>query len=192
MANNNPKESRFFSTGIEIRSENGVNTLFGHAAVFNSRSLDLGGFTEFIKPGAFKRALSEKQNVVALFNHDSNMVLGRSTAGTLRMAEDDKGLRFEIDLPNTQLGKDLTESVRRGDITGCSFAFRTVKQEWRDVGGKTERDLLDVDLFDVGPVTYPAYPATDAAVRSMDEWKREQKPASLKRITRARLRLSEI
>ncbi len=166
------RERRIFKVDrIEVRAgENGAKTLRGHAAVFNSDSEPMYGFVERIKPGCFSRAIGE-DDVRALFNHDANFVLGRNTAKTLRLSEDDKGLAFEVDLPDTQAARDLVTLIERGDISGCSFSFRTLKDEWEysESGGTTLRTLLDVELFDVGPVTFPAYPATDVSVRSMEE-----------------------
>lgn len=156
---------------VEIRAgENGKRTLSGHAAVFNSNSEPMYGFTERIKPGCFSRAIKE-DDVRALFNHDSNLVLGRNVAKTLRLSEDDQGLAFDVDLPDTQAARDLATLIERGDISGCSFSFRTLKDEWEYAadGGTTLRTLIDVELFDVGPVTFPAYPATDVSVRALED-----------------------
>jgi HK97 family phage prohead protease len=156
---------------VEIRAgDNGVKTLAGHAAVFNSDSEPMYGFTERIKPGAFTRAIKE-DDVRALFNHDANYVLGRNKAKTLRLAEDDQGLAFEVDLPDTQAARDVATLIERGDVSGCSFSFRTVKDEWEysQDGTTALRTLIDVELFDVGPVVWPAYPATDVSVRSIED-----------------------
>jgi HK97 family phage prohead protease len=156
---------------VEIRKgDNGLRTLAGHAAVFNSNSEPMYGFTERIKPGCFSRAIKE-DDVRALFNHDSNLVLGRNTAKTLRLSEDKEGLAFECDLPDTQAARDVATLIERGDISGCSFSFRTLKDEWdySPDGATTMRTLIDVELFDVGPVTFPAYPATDVSVRSLED-----------------------
>jgi HK97 family phage prohead protease len=125
--------------------------------------------TERILPGAFDKAVRE-DDVRALFNHSPDMVLGRSTAGTLRLSVDARGLRYEIDPPDTSTARDLLESLKRGDVSGSSFAFNirgeNVRKEAKPDGGfRYVRELTDVQLFDVGPVTYPAYPATDAGVR---------------------------
>jgi uncharacterized protein len=184
------RERRIFKVDrIEVRAagENGVRTLAGYAAVFNSDSEPMYGFTERIRPGCFARAIKE-DDVRGLFNHDPNFVLGRNTAKTLRLSEDDKGLSFEIDLnPDDPDAAKVAAKVARGDVSGCSFSFRTLKDEWEysETGGTTLRTLIDVELFDVGPVTFPAYPATDVSVRSMEdvaaEGKRrlaEQSPAA--------------
>lgn len=140
----------------------------GYAAVFNKLSEDLGGFQEKIAPGAFAKSLL-KADVRALWNHDPNYPLGRSKAGTLTLAEDQTGLQFAIDPPDTQYARDLITSMKRGDVDQMSFGFRTIKDQWEENGNKVTRTLLEVDLYDVSPVTYPAYPQTSAQVRSAFE-----------------------
>ncbi|MFF3062630.1 HK97 family phage prohead protease [Streptomyces sp. NPDC057909] len=138
--------------------QDGGTVVTGYAAKFNTRSQDLGGFVETIAPGAFTRALEESHDVRALINHDPNLVLGRTTAGTLRLTQDDIGLRYEVDLPNTTAAKDLTESLKRKDISQSSFSFRAIREDWSyDTDGRELRTLQDLELCDVSPVTYPAY-----------------------------------
>lgn len=164
---------RRFVKGGTIRAANGERpAISGYAAVFNE-SYDSGWFVETIKPGAFSRAIKEKQDVRCLFNHDANNLLGRTDAKTLQLMQDSSGLHFDCDLPDTQLGKDMRTLVDRGDLSGCSFAFSVTKQSWReekDANGDyiVYREIEDVDLYDVGPVTYPAYSGTSVDVaRSM-------------------------
>lgn len=144
----------------------------GHAAVFNQLSEFLGfgfEFQEIILPGAFQDVLDN--DVRALFNHDDNMVLGRTTNGTLQLSEDEKGLFVRIFPPNTQLGRDLIKSIRRKDITQMSFAF-TIDMDgdvWMkdEETGNVIRMIKRVkQLYDVSPVTFPAYPQTDVNVHS--------------------------
>ncbi len=161
-------ERRAYSTAVELRAESdGAGTLIGHAAVFESLSEDLGGFREIITKGAFRDVL--KGDVVALFNHDPNEIFGRTTAGNLRLSEDDIGLRMELDLPDTSDAKDLAAKVRQGIINGMSFSFfvgeETIDRDAKPVIRRIERVS---ELFDVGPVTFPAYPATDVGTRVMD------------------------
>ncbi len=144
--------------------------LAGYAAKFNVYSQDLGGFREKIRPGAFKRSLAEGADIRALFNHDPSQVLGRTKSGTLSVSEDSVGLRFVVDLPNTQLGRDLHESISRGDVTQCSFAFKVPMggESWgkdQDENGQqfVTREVSDADLFDVSAVTYPAYLDTNVS-----------------------------
>ena len=170
-------ERRVFPVEVRVkRDADGKPQIVGHAAVFDSLSEDLGGFREKIAPGAFKRALKEQQDVRALFNHDPNVVLGRTKNGTLRLEEDDDGLLSEIDPPDTQVARDLMVSMERGDVDQMSFGFVTKKDEWEETEGGDIRTLLDVDLYDVSPVTFPAYPDTDVAVRSHEAWRKDEEP----------------
>lgn len=137
----------------------------GYAAVFNQESEDLGGFIEIIKPGAFRDVL--ENDVRALWNHDQNYLLARTTSGTLKIAEDARGLYYEFDAPHTTYGNDLLELLRRGDVTQSSFGFTIKKDEWVSRNGVTYRYIHSVArLFDVSPVTYPAYPATTSQLKS--------------------------
>jgi len=140
--------------------------IVGHAAVFNELSEPLWGFRERILPGAFKEAIKQ-DDVRALWNHDPNYVLGRNKAGTLRLAEDDRGLAVEIDPPDTQWARDLLVSIRRGDVNQMSFAFTVVDEEFSKENGENIRILKKVRLHDVSVVTFPAYPQTDVQVRSI-------------------------
>lgn len=157
----------------EVRVEDGETDdpiITGYAAVFEQWSLDLGGFREIIHKGAFSKTLKDGADVRSLFNHDSNIVLGRTTANTLKVEEDEKGLRVEIKPPKTRTVEDLVLTpMRRGDINQMSFGFRTVKDVW----GKDEtghfRELQEARLYEVSPVTFPAYPQTSVQVRSVLE-----------------------
>lgn len=153
-------------TELRVEGEDGERKIVGHAAVFDKLSVDLWGFRETIAPGAFKNAV--KGDVRALWNHDSNFILGRTTAGTLRLEEDRHGLAIEIDPPETQFARDLMVSIDRGDVTQMSFAFATVEDRWEKKGGENIRTLIEVELFDVSPVVYPAYPQTDVGLRSLE------------------------
>ena len=169
------RDIRYTPGGIEIRSDvrkgdGTIGTIRGYSAVFDSPSEDLGGFREFIAPGAFTRTLADGADVRGLLNHDSNLILGRTASGTMRMGEDKRGLWYEIDVPDTQTGRDTLVSIKRGDVSGSSFAFLAKDDKWETVDGEQQRTLLDVDLYDSGPVTTPAYPATVAAasMRSLE------------------------
>lgn len=163
-------ERRAFPVKVEIRSDDkGPPRLTGYAAVFNTLSEDLGGFREKIKPGAFANSI-KTLDIRALWNHNPDFVLGRNKSGTLTLAEDEKGLSIEIIPPETTWAKDLLESIRRGDVDQMSFGFSTVKDEWDESDPKDIiRTLIEVKLFDVSPVTYPAYEATTVGVRSAKE-----------------------
>ena len=152
---------------VETRAEGEGDRIVGYAAVFNRDSEDLGSFTEEVAPGAFSDAIKD-DDVRALVDHDSSRILGRTAAGTLKLAEDKVGLRMEIDLPDTTTGRDIKESIKRGDVTGASFSFRTIDDKWETRDGKDHRTLLKVKLFDVGPVSFPAYPDTAVGVRNLE------------------------
>lgn len=163
------KEVRTFNFTCEERK------MQGHAAVFNQETEIGGWMREKIEPGAFKSSIKQ-DDVRALFNHDPNYVLGRSGAGTLKMSEDDTGLKVVIEPPDTQFARDLAVSIERGDINQMSFAFQVQEEEWQ-LGDKKKPDLRilkKVRLFDVSPVTFPAYDGTDIAMRSHEEWKKKE------------------
>jgi len=143
--------------------------LAGYAARFGCVSQDLGGFTEEIRAGAFARSLKSPDGIMALLEHDRQKVLGRVGAGTVRLAEDDRGLSFEIDLPDTSYGRDLETLVQRRDIAGASFAFNTPAggDAWSERNGKPHRELLDVDLHEITITATPAYPDTHVAQRAL-------------------------
>lgn len=144
--------------------------LVGYAAKFNSPSLDLGGFREIIKPGSFTRSLATGEHVRALYNHNADQVLGRVGAGTLRLTEDEVGLRFELDLPATTYARDLAALVERGDVSGCSFAFsvRPGGETWDTVNGESIRTLTALDLEEITITARPAYPDTTVAKRALE------------------------
>ena len=165
-------ERRILPLEVRVeRRENGQAVIRGHAAVFGQLSEDLGGFREQIMPGAFADAI-QTDDVRALFNHDPNWVLGRNRSNTLTPAEDARGLAVDITPPDTQLVRDLVLTpMERGDITQMSFAFsvRPGGQDWaKDDNGQVVRTLKRVRLYDVSPVTYPAYPQTDVSVAQRD------------------------
>jgi uncharacterized protein len=160
----------FAVDGVEIRKdEEGKTTASGYAAVFEKLSLPIVDFKEKIRSGAFATSL-KNNNVRALWNHNPDFVLGSTKAGTLRLMEDAKGLRFELDLPDTQVGRDAAVSISRGDVEGMSFGFRVLKQEWDTTDSKNiVRTLVDLDLREVSPTAFPAYPQTKVNVRTIDE-----------------------
>jgi len=133
------------------------------------RARDLGGFIEYVRPGAFRRSLAAGADVVALVSHDTRMILGRTVAGTLQLSEDGKGLHFEIAVPPTTASRDLLVSIERGDVAGASFAFTTPQggDRWSFKEKPAVRELLDVDLIDVTVTALPAYPETSVAMRSL-------------------------
>jgi HK97 family phage prohead protease len=154
-----------YIAGAKIRTA-ADGRIAGYAAIFNSLSDDLGGFRERILPGAFRRAINSKMDVRALINHDPSKIIGRSTAGTLNLEEDSKGLAFSCKLPDTSYARDLKIAIDRGDISQCSFGFVARQDRWTP--DRQVRELLDVDLFDVSTVTYPAYPDTQVQARAAE------------------------
>lgn len=155
--------------GVECRAEMHGDKLGGHAAVFGQVAR-LPGHWERLADTAFKRALDDPAvDVRALFNHDPSHLLGRTASGTLRVGVDTMGLEFEVDLPNTQLGRDVRELVERGDITGASFGFIPDEDEWgRGPNGLRMRTHTSVRrLVDVSPVTFPAYEGASTQMRAM-------------------------
>lgn len=174
---------------IEQR-EDGKQRIIGHAAVFNQLSEDLGGFREQIAHGAFAEAI-ETDDVRALFNHNSDHILGRNRAKTLMLSEDTRGLAIEIIPPDTQIARDIMVSMERGDITQMSFGFslRPNGENWAlDDEGRVIRTLTKVRLYDVSPVVFPAYPQTDVALRSFESF--SQRTDNSWRIKLARRRLA--
>ena len=157
---------------IRINESDGGTCIEGHAAVFDSWSETLGGifpFKEKVRKGAFAESIG-RDDIRALFNHDPNYVLGRNRAGTLELVEDNVGLRVRITPPDTSWARDITTSIRRGDIAQMSIGFVVEDDEWSSKDGIDTRELKKVRLFDVSPVTFPAYTATDVGVRAMQEY----------------------
>ncbi|ADL50551.1 HK97 family phage prohead protease [Clostridium cellulovorans] len=147
---------------------NTIPVIEGHAAVFNQWSEELGGvfsFREKVIPGAFTDSI-QTDDVRALFNHDPNYVLGRNKSGTLELTETKEGLYVKITPPDTQWARDLTVSIDRGDISQMSFGFLVLEDRWGYEEGRDVRELRKVKLFDVSPVTFPAYPQTSVGIRS--------------------------
>lgn len=148
-----------------VTEDGGGQTLKGHAAVFDQLSLDLGGFREKIAPGAFAGTI-QADDIRALWNHDTNQVLGRNRAGTLQLFEDERGLGVRIQPPDTQWARDRMVTIGRGDVSQMSFMFDTITDSWQIVEGENIRTLHAVKLWEVSPVTFPAYPQTDIGVRT--------------------------
>ena len=144
-------------------------TFEGYASVFNSESEDLGGFREFVAPGAFKRSLRSRNDIKLLWNHDTGSVLGSTRAGTLNLVEDERGLKVRAELPNTTLGRDTAELIRRGDVDSMSFGFSVIKDSWDDSG--TNRTLNAVRLHEVTICPFPAYSGTagTTTMRGLDK-----------------------
>jgi uncharacterized protein len=159
-------EQRTVSARWEARAQDasagGPSRITGYASVFNSPATIAGLWVETVAPGAFKRTL-QLGDIRALWNHNADIVLGRNRAGTLRLVEDKRGLRIEVDLPDTQAGRDAVTSIKRGDVSGMSIAFQIVKEDWELPADKTllpRRTIREMKLFEVSPVTFPAFEQT--------------------------------
>jgi uncharacterized protein len=159
-------EKRGGALGVEVRADEGKRTLVGYAAVFNSDAVIGDSFVERIAPGAFDRTIGG--DVLALYNHDMGRVLGRTKSGTLRLSVDTRGLKVEIDVPETMDGRDLWTLVERGDISGMSFGFSVTKQEWDETGDMPKRTILEAELYEVTATANPAYADTTLAARSLE------------------------
>lgn len=173
-------ERRYFPVELRVVPDDDGTTLRGHAAVFGSDSLDLGGFIEHVAPGAFAGSLRRAEEnpsealIHAFWNHDSGIPLGSTRSGKLALREDERGLAFELNAK--RLTPAQLDAVQDGDMR-MSFGFRTIQDKWEQRDGKPLRTLLDVELFEVSLVSQPAYPDTTVAVRSMEEWRSEAEPA---------------
>lgn len=186
---------------VQKRADGG-SVIVGYGAVFYDPAVAGSQYElwedmqERIMPGAFDRALREQHDARGLFNHDPSYLLGRVGSGTMRLSVDAKGLRYEIDVPDTQVGRDVVTSIQRGDLSGSSFAFVSLRTVWIEENGLMIRQVEDLELYDTGPVTYPAYEATTAGMRSADadalrsecvEWKRKRDAIGDDVAVRARL-----
>ena len=192
-------EKRFSNGHVKIeKREEGQSVLVGYGAVFH-REGDAGteyqlwpGLVERVGTNAFNRAISEKQDVRGLFNHDANFVLGRTKSNTMKLSVDSVGLRYEIELDDDAESQRIAKKIERGDIDGSSFSFRPTAVRFEELDNGTEvRILEDVDLYDVGPVTFPAYEGTTAGSRSQSDeaimkewesWKQEKAQRSTEMI----------
>ena len=159
-----------FRAVAEQRVDDDARIIEGYAALFGSRSVNLGGFVEVIERGAFARSLESGEQIFAYWNHNSDFVLGSTRSRTLQLAEDDKGLRFRLDVG--RLTEQQLAAVRDGDMR-MSFGFGVRKggDDWDDTGEVPLRTLRDVALFEVSPVSTPAYEDTSAALRSLEDAK---------------------
>jgi uncharacterized protein len=167
--------THFKMSEVETRkAEDGKMVVSGYAATFNSLSVPLWGFREKIRAGAFAKTIADPQNNIrALWNHNSDYVLGATKNGTLRLSEDIKGLRFELDVANTQIGRDGFTSIQRGDVDGMSFRFNPVKQEWDETDpANVVRTLVELECNEISPTPFPAYESTSVNARTArDDYK---------------------
>lgn len=155
---------------LEVRSDEGKPiTLKGYAAVFEKLSVPMGGFREKVQRGAFAESLS-KNNIRALWNHNSNYPLGSTNGGTLILEEDERGLLFELELPDNTWGRDVGIAIQRKDVEGVSFGFSVKKDSWDNNNpDESIRTLEDVNLVEISPTPFPAYPETNVSARSLQD-----------------------
>lgn len=150
-------ERRTVPTSFEVRTEGTKFSFYGYALRWGRKSQNLGGFREQVAEKATSDTIAQ-DDIRALFNHDANLILGRNLSGTLRLSEDSEGLHYEADMPDTTYARDLAVSMERGDVSQSSFGFRTIDDAWGiDEDDFPLRTLRKISLFDVSPVTYPAY-----------------------------------
>ncbi len=166
MTEHNAPEQRTIDVDVADLDARG-RTIVGYAAVYGAESEDLGGFTERIAPGAFSPVLGNA-DVRCLLNHDPNSVLGRTRSGTLRLTDEQRGLRFECDLPDSPLGQNVREAVKRGDVDGASFRFAVGTDTW---DGDVRTVTAIKELHDVTVATYGAYPAASVELRTRPDTK---------------------
>lgn len=174
---NDGRETRQFDAELELRAtetEEGAKKVGGYACPFDSIT-DIGGFfRERFMPGAFAKSLKER-DVVALHSHDGGRPVGRKSRGTLRLSEDDRGLAFENELPDTQDGRDLAVQVDRGDIESMSFGFRAVKEEWDETSDPPLRTIIEAELYEITYTAFPAYTDTSVGMRSLEHARQERR-----------------
>lgn len=179
------KEIRALPMTIEVREVNeddGKRTISG-SIKYNNESAEMRDwwgdtFVEEIAEGAFDESLKVR-DVVGLWSHDTSQVLGNTKSKTLRIENDKKELRFELDIPNTTVGNDAWELIKRGDVDGVSFGMKVTKDKWsseeRENGKVYKRSILNAELYEISPVAFPAYPTNEVSVRSLDDFKAGEK-----------------
>lgn len=172
---NQTEKRELLSSDIEIREvEGGLRTITGYAVKWEMKSVTMGywrRFKEQFKRGAFTDSLTQDDQL-ALWSHDYSQVLGRTKNGTLRLFEDEIGLRFELDLADTTLGDDTYKTIKRGDVDGVSFGFQMVKEEWDESDpDNIVRSVTKAKLVEISPVAFPAYPDSQVSARSHDPYK---------------------
>ena len=161
-------KKREFRAAGSVSAKSDGNTLFGYIALFNAVSEDLGGFREMLSPGCFRSSLTNGSDIKALVNHNTSACVGSTASGTLRLSEDEKGLAYELDLPDTSSARDVRELVGKGIVKGCSFGFFCNEADWTKRDGVDLRVVKDVELFEVSTgVTFPAYTDTSSQLRAL-------------------------
>jgi uncharacterized protein len=182
------KEIRALPVTLEIRAtndEDGKRTISG-SIKYNSESKEMRDywgdtFVEEIAEGAFEESLKTR-DVVGLWSHNTSQVLGNTKSGTLRVENSKIELRFELDIPDTTVGNDAWALIQRGDVDGVSFGMKVTKEKWsseeREEGKLYKRSILNAELYEISPVAFPAYPSNEVSVRSLDDYRNEQKRAA--------------
>lgn len=172
-------ERRYCTTELRAETEQDKRKITGHFAVFNS-SAELGWFIESIAPGAFAETI-KTDDIRALWNHEPNWILGRNKSGTLSLFEDDRGLFGEIIPPDTQWARDLQVSIERGDVSQASFGFEVIEEAWEIKNDEPDlRVIKKAKLWDVSPVTFPAYTDTNVAMRNHAAWQKQRSVVPLR------------
>jgi HK97 family phage prohead protease len=179
-------ERRSVPTEFEVRSEGNAFQFYGYALKWDTRSQNLGGFRERVAAGATADSI-QQDDIRALFNHDPNLILGRNRSNTLRLSEDSTGLHYEVDMPDTTYARDLATAMERGDVSQSSFGFKVAGPDGQDFAEDSDgfplRTLNKISLFDVSPVTYPAYTDSTSGVGSRAlELLAEQRGISVSRL----------
>lgn len=163
-------ETRYTAGVVELRAKDGGKKAGGYAIMWNRLSQNLGGFVERVGPDATNKSLADGVDVLARYNHDGNLLLGRTSSGTLRLEADGTGLGYEVDLPDTTAGRDIAVLMERGDVRHSSFAMRVMEDDWSlTEQGFPLRTITDLHLVDVAPVNSPAYLDTSSGLRSLAE-----------------------
>jgi len=200
MKDQTKNECRYMPFPLELearQNEKGETVIRGYALKFGVKSQEIYGFREMIDPHALDN--TDLSDVVSTLNHNVNNLLGRNTNNTLTLMRDPNGLLYEVIPPPTQVGRDVVELLKRGDINGSSFVFTVREDKWETLDDGTElRTVLDIEkIYELGPVVSPAYLDTDATVakRSLEQYRNSKKqtnvPASVKH-ARARLEALKI
>ena len=181
------------SEDIEYREDNDNPIVGGYVVRWDKMSEEMFGFREKVSRGAFLKSLNEMR-VLSFWNHNSDMVLGNTENGSLVLQEDERGLKFDLTLPDTSIGRDARALIKRGDVKGMSFGFRTLREEWDEADPKKViRTLLEVRLYEVSPTPMPAYPQSSVAARSIEDVRNSYEEYHAEKVSReSKLRKNKI
>ena len=178
---------------IEYREDDDKPVVGGYVVRWEKLSEEMFGFREKVSKGAFLKSLSEMR-VLSFWNHNSDMVLGNTENGSLVLQEDERGLKFDLTLPDTSIGRDARALIKRGDVKGMSFGFRTLREQWDEADPKKViRTLLEVRLYEVSPTPMPAYPQSSVAARSIEDVRNSYEEYHAEKVSReSKLRKNKI